>query len=188
MADVLRAFLAYPDEARLIGRMLAGYADLEIDLMNCVKSVHGDLDRVLKVMFRIRGNSPRINVADALARQDFRSLGLSAQYEAAIGAVRYCLRIRNLYAHCTWWDDNTGQLAFANLEELANDDEHLITNLRNVTIHHVSVPHLSAQFDYFEYADNLLIWLTAEATRLKGGPVHPAHALPAPMAQAQLYL
>src|SRR6266700_7980111 len=109
---ILRAFLMFPNEAALIGRMLAGYADLEIDLMHCAKAVRADLDTTLKAMFRTRGNAQRIDVADALARQPYHGLGIGAQFEMAIGAVRYCLRIRNLYAHCTWWDDNSRQLAF----------------------------------------------------------------------------
>jgi hypothetical protein len=43
---ILSAFLAFPDEAALIGRMLAGYSDLEIDLMNCAKSVRGFRHRI----------------------------------------------------------------------------------------------------------------------------------------------
>jgi hypothetical protein len=51
---VLRAFADYPAEAALIGRMLAGYADLEIDLMNCAKAVRGVwVPVILTVEFRI---------------------------------------------------------------------------------------------------------------------------------------
>lgn len=77
--------------------MLAGYADLEIDLMHCAKAVRGDLDLALKAMFRGRGNAQRIDVADAIARQPYHALGLAAEFEAAVAAVRYCLRIRNIY-------------------------------------------------------------------------------------------
>lgn len=114
---ILSAFLKFTSEATLIGGMLAGYADLEIDLTHCVQVVRSDLDTVLKAMFRSRGETQRIDVADAFGRQHYRSLGISTHFEMAIGAVRYCLKIRNQYAHCTWWDDYSGQLAFANLEE-----------------------------------------------------------------------
>ena len=184
---ILRAFQDFPAEAELIGRMLAGYADLEIDMMNCAKSVRGDLDVPLKRMFIGRGNAQRIDIADALARQLYIDLKLGLDFEAAIGAVRLCLRVRNLYAHCTWWNDNSDQLAFANLEELANENV-VVTDLHGLTVNHVTVPHLQAQFDYFEYADNLLIGVIQEGNRRAGRPDHPAIVIPPHMASPPIYL
>lgn len=184
---ILRAFQDFPNEAALIGRMLAGYADLEIDLMHCAKAVRADLDMALKAMFRSRGNTQRIDVADALARQPYHALGIGTQFEMAIGAVRYCLRIRNLYAHCTWWNDNSGQLAFANLEELAKENV-AVTDLHGLAVHHVTVPHLERQFAYFEYADNQLIWVIQEGNVLAGRPAFPNRVLPASVAQPPLFI
>ncbi len=184
---ILRAFLMFPNEAALIGRMLAGYADLEIDLMHCAKAVRADLDTTLKAMFRTRGNAQRIDVADALARQPYHGLGIGAQFEMAIGAVRYCLRIRNLYAHCTWWDDNSRQLAFANLEELAKENA-AITDLHGLVVHHVTIPHLQGQLAYFEYADNMLIWVIQEGNARAGRPALPNRVLPVATGQPPLFV
>lgn len=175
---VLRAFADYPAEAALIGRMLAGYADLEIDLMHCAKAVRGDLDLALKTMFRGRGNSQRIDLAVAIGRRPYDELGLGAEFDSAIIAVRLCLRIRNLYAHCTWWNDNSGELAFANLEELAKLNV-VVTDLQGLTVNHVNVAHLQSQFNYFEYADNLLLGVLQEGNRCAGRPDHPNVVLPA---------
>lgn len=175
---VLRAFADYPAEAALIGRMLAGYADLEIDLMNCAKAVRGDLDLALKTMFRGRGNSQRIDLAVAIARRLYDDLELGDEFDSAIAAVRICLRIRNLYAHCTWWDDNSGELAFANLEELAKLNV-VVIDLRGLTVNHVNVVHLQSQFDYFEYADNMLLGVLQEGNRRAGRPDHPRIVIPA---------
>ncbi len=184
---ILRAFQDFPAEAALIGRMLAGYADLEIDLMNCAKAVRVDLDLALKTMFRGRGNAQRIDIADALGRQPYHALGIGAEFEAAIAAVRYCLRIRNVYAHCTWWNDNSGQLAFANLEELAKENV-VVTDLHGLTVHHVTVPHLQQQFAYYEYADNLLIGVIQEGNRRAGRPAIPNLGIPAPIAQPSMFV
>ena len=184
---ILRAFQDFPPEAALIGRMLAGYADLEIDLMNCAKAVRGDLDLTLKTMFRGRGNAQRIDIADALARQPYCELGIGEEFKTAIGAVRYCLRIRNLYAHCTWWNDNSGQLAFANLEELAKEDIEVV-DLHGLTVHHVTVPHLQAQFEYFEYTDNVLIGVIQEGNRRAGRPVFPGVVVPSEMARPPIFM
>lgn len=179
---VLRAFTEYPAEAALVGRMLAGYADLEIDLMNSAKSVRGDLDLALKTMFIGRGNSQRIDLAVAIARPPYDTLQLAAEFDSAIAAVRHCLKIRNKYAHCTWWNDNTGQLAFANLEELAKLNV-VVTDLQNLTVNHVTVAHLQSQFAYFEYADNMLLGVIQEGNRRAGRPAHPGVVMPPIMAQ-----
>lgn len=184
---ILRAFQDFPDEAALIGRMLAGYADLEIDLMHCAKAVRVDLDLALKAMFRGRGNAQRIDIADALARQPYHALGVGSDFERAIGAVRYCLKIRNLYAHCTWWNDNSGQLAFANLEDLAKLNVP-VEDLHGLDVHHVTVPHLQSQLGYFEYADNLLIGVIQEGNRLAGRPAHPGITIPAAVAPPAILL
>jgi hypothetical protein len=85
----------------------------------------------------------------------------------AIGAVRYCLQIRNQYAHCNWYDDYSGQLAFVNLEELAK--LHVpVADLRSLTVHHVDVSLLQAQEAYFVFADRFVGWLNYEVRRRAG--------------------
>ncbi len=175
---ILRAFDDFPAEAALIGRMLAGYADIEIDLMHCAKAVRGDLDLALKTMFSGRSNSQRISLAVAIARRSYVGLGLEAEFDSGIAAVRHCLRIRNLYAHCTWWNDNSAELAFANLEELAKLNV-VVTDLRGLTVNHVNVIHLQAQLDYFNYADNMLLGVLQEGNRRAGKPDHPGVQIPA---------
>ena len=175
--NISQAFAQFPDEATLIGRMLAGYTDLELDLMNCVKSAREDLDTVLKAMYRARGETQRVEIADAFGRQAYRTVGLGTQFEMAIGAVRHCMKIRNQYSHCVWWNDNTGQLAFANLEEIAKLND-VVQDLRGMSVHHVSVQSLRSQFEYFEYASNLLIWVLHEANKKAGRPAIPNLAQP----------
>ncbi len=182
---ILRPFLTFTDEAALIGRMLAGFADLEIDLLHCAQVVRDDLDTVLKAMFRTRGESQRIDVADAFGRQHYHDLDLGTQFEMAVGAVRYCLRIRNQYAHCHWWDDNSGRLAFANLEEVAKKNA-LLTDLAGLTTYHVDVPHLQAQLAYFDYADSLLLWANFEGRARAGKPTIPDRVFPAQLARPPL--
>jgi hypothetical protein len=111
MPSIMPAFANFPHEAEIIGRLLAGYTNLEIGLMNCVQVVRGDFDTVLKAMFRARGETARIDIADAFGRHHYDSAKLGTEFSMAISAVRYCLRIRNQYAHCGWWDDNSGNLA-----------------------------------------------------------------------------
>jgi hypothetical protein len=119
---VMPAFHRFPNEAAIIARLLAGYAELEIALLHCV-AVATDFNATLKAMFRIRGETARINVGDALGRQVYHKLGLGTDFEMAVGALRYCLKIRNQYAHCNWYDDWSGGLAFVNVEEIAKENQ-----------------------------------------------------------------
>ena len=164
---VMPAFLRFPNEAAIIGRLLAGYAELEIDLLHCVSVARGDFDAVLKAMFRARGETRRIDVGDALGRQLYHRLKLGTEFEMAIGAMRYCLRIRNQYAHCIWYDDNTGELAFTDLEEIAKENAFL-KDLRSLTILHVDVPLLESQEYFFAYADKFLSWVNFEGRTRSG--------------------
>lgn len=181
---VVPAFPKFAKESAIVGRMLAGYADLEIGLMHCVQVVRGDLDSVLKAMFRSRGNIARIEVADALGRQYYAQLGIEIEFGRSIDAVRYCLRIRNKFAHCIWHDDNSGELAFVNLEEIAVGNA-VVRDLKGLTIQHADMSLLQAQFGYFEYADRLITWVNFEGQFLSGklkqksNPLGPAPAAPA---------
>jgi hypothetical protein len=66
--SILAPFLTFHEEAAIIGRLLAGYTALEVGLMNCVQVVRDDFDAVFKAMFRARGETFRIEIADALGR------------------------------------------------------------------------------------------------------------------------
>lgn len=182
--SVKSAFLRFKDEAAIIGRLLAGYSDLELALAHSVQTVREDFDTVLKTMFRTRGETQRIEVADAFGRQHYRALDLSAQFETAIGAMKYCLKIRNQYAHCVWWDDFSGKLTFANLEEVAKSND-LLKDFQSLTSFHVDVPHLSAQEEYFLYTDALLVWVNYEA-RYRSGKIKQPLPEPAQLARPAL--
>jgi hypothetical protein len=137
--------------------------------MNCVQVVRDDFDAVLKAMFRLRGETARIDIADALGRHFYRDQGLGTEFEMAVGAIRYCLRIRNQYAHCVWYDDKSGNLAFVDLEKIAKDNTRL-KDLDSLTVLHVDVALLNDQVEYFVYTDKILAWTNYEG-RFKGGKI-----------------
>lgn len=175
--SISKAFTKFPEEGALVGRILSSYTDVELCLMHCVKAAREDLDTVLKAMYRARGETQRVDIADAFGRQTYRELDLGTQFEMAVGAVRHCMKIRNQYAHCVWWDDGTGELAFTNLEELARVND-FVDDLRGVHIRHVSVALLGAQTDYFDYAESLLIWVLHEGNKKAGRPAIQTLAKP----------
>jgi hypothetical protein len=159
---ILGAFVhPFDKEAAYLGRLLAGYTNLEVGLMNSVQIVRDDFDTVLKSMFRARGETARIDVADAFGRHHYHQQALGTEFEMAIGAVRYCLRIRNEYAHCVWYNDQSGTLAFANLEEIAKGNAYL-RNLDDLSIFHVDEALPAEQEAYFVYTDELIAWVNYE--------------------------
>jgi hypothetical protein len=97
------------------------------------------------------------------------------------------MKIRNQYAHCIWWNDNTDHLAFANLEEIAKLND-VVLDLRGMNVRHVSVPHLQTQFEYFEYTSDLLIWVLHEANKTTGRPALPSLVQPTARVQPPLHL
>jgi hypothetical protein len=109
-AMIVPQFQKFASEGVLIGRLLAGYGSLESVLSGAVGMLRRDLDMTIKAMFRPRGETQRIEIADALGRQPFSAVGFGNQFSEAIAGTRYCLKIRNQFAHCHWHDDLTGPL------------------------------------------------------------------------------
>jgi hypothetical protein len=164
--------IAFPSkfakEGVAVGRLLTSYSILEIDLMNCVQMGRGgDLNTVLKAMYGKRGANARIDEAEKLGVTSYSALGLAGDFGTAISAFRYCLKIRNQFAHWIWWDDLTGQVAFADLEELAKQTK-AITDLRKLRAFHVTLSLLNAQNTYFAYVEQYLAWLNYEG-RVRSG-------------------
>jgi len=173
-----KTFEDFPNEADHIGRLYAGYTELEFSLMHCVIVVRDDFDTILKAMFRTRGEAPRINVADAFGRQAYDTLNLGTQFALGITAINHCRKIRNQYAHCVWWDDNTGNLAFANLEDVAKLNT-LVTDLKDLPTRYATLELLHEQVNYFSYVDSHLLWLNYEGRLLSERVKENPHQEPA---------
>jgi len=154
-------------ECEIVGRLLTGYANLEVGLLHSVNMVLGDLDTPLKAMFKVRGESRRIKEAAKLGQRPYSALGLGNDFQRAIAAMRYCLLIRNQYSHWVWWNDYSGMIAFANLEDVALRTSR-VKDLRSLKPHHVDATLLSSQEAYFAYTDQYLAWVNYEGRHLAG--------------------
>jgi hypothetical protein len=159
----------FAKEGAIVGRLLAGYTTLEVGLMHCAQVVRDDFDTVLKAMFRARGETARIDIADAFGRHWYPKYTLGTEFETAIAAVRYCLKIRNQFAHCVWYDDKSGKLTFTNLEEIAKGNAYL-GDLKDLTTFYVDEPLLTEQEAYFVYTDEVISWVNYEG-RLRAGKI-----------------
>jgi hypothetical protein len=175
---LMPAFYRFPEHAGVVGRILAGYGELEYMLALCVGLTLGDRDRAIRTIFRLRNSGSRLDIADALVRNAYQDAGLSAEYAETKGAIRWCHGTRNGYAHCHWADDKSG-LFFTDLEDAAG---------KTGSIEHfwrfVDLPLLNEQEKYFVYAMFCLQYIEAEyeqRTKQKKVP----HPFPWPPKQQQ---
>jgi hypothetical protein len=152
----------FPRQMAVVGRLLVDYGELELDLMNCIQVARGDLNSTLKAMFRVRGETNRIDIAEALGQEPYGTQGLASEFEQMIETVRYCLRIRNKYAHAYWHDPNQGtELCYLSLEELAKED-FIVKDLVLLTFYFIDEPLLLLQEAYFEYERDIIRYVNYE--------------------------
>lgn len=162
MTQTLNPFYRFKAEGAAVGRLLLGYSNLEIALRTCVQvAADGDLNTVLKAMYKGRGETRRINRAEAIGMSLFAAQHLTPQFHHAIAIIRRCLQVRNQYAHWVLWDDNSGKLAFANLESLGNV-KRKVRDLRKLRTFHVNATLLAEQEAYYIYCDHYMSWLNFE--------------------------
>lgn len=174
----------FPKEMAVIGRILLDYGEIELDLMNCIQVAREfDLNGTLKAMFRIRGETNRILIADGLGRAIYEKLGLGAEFDDLISTLRNCLAIRNRYAHAYWHDPDQGKaLCYVSLEELAKEDSE-VKDLSKLSFFYIDEPLLLKQEAYFEYARDLIIYLNFEGRFRAGNLKQQIYKLPTPVAK-----
>jgi len=169
--SVVAGFNSHPSEAKIIGGIVAGYGELVFALTWCVSQINGDFDSTFKAIYRVRGETNRIDIADALARSFLSPSAIRTLFEETIAAMRWCLKIRNQYAHCNWINTGSG-LLFVNLEEVAREDA--VIELGTLTQHHAELSLLKKQLTYFEWVDHCLSYLNIDA-QVRAGKLRRNH-------------
>jgi hypothetical protein len=159
---IMPVFQQFPKEAGTIGRLLAGYGELEFEFMLCLKTILGDMDTAIRVVYRLQNESQRLTVIDSLIREPYENEGLSAQYSDAYGAIKFCKKIRNQYAHCHWANYGDRGLVFTNFQDAADHPKPALT------LNRVDTTILAAQEAYFEYAFGSLTFLHQEMCYKRG--------------------
>lgn len=155
MSDtILPAFRYFEKEGAIIGRLLAGYGELEFDLAHLLGLATGDVETAMKVGFRARGEKQRVDVIDALLRPHFPEDPLLTEYSECIGAIHHCRKIRNQYAHCHWIYFVQQGLYFTNMEDSVHNNGPLMHRFN-----HVDEPLLQSQETYFWYSARTLNYL-----------------------------
>jgi len=147
------SFDAFAREAFLIGKMVASFGEVELLFGLVASTALGNQNLALRAMYRGRSTGGRIDLADVLMRDAFIKAKLDPIYDETLFAVRYCLKIRNQYAHSHWAHDLTG-IYFTNLEDAANRAEGFEYDHK-----HIDLPILQAQTTFFDDTKMLLLHL-----------------------------
>lgn len=154
--NILPAFQNHPKEARIIGRLLAGYGELELQLCQCLRYAIHNLPTAVNVLFQLRGEDQRIQIADALMKHIYEDAGLLDSYTLTIKYLRHCKSIRNQYAHCHWNSENKNALYFVKLEKAAK------TRSTELKWRKIDLTLLRHQENFFLLTDNCLKYLHVE--------------------------
>lgn len=165
MSKLLFEFDQFPAEREAIGRMLIAYGEIEFGLLTCVgAALDGDLDIAVRILFRARGESARIEIADAIVRPAFAKVDLAGKWSNAYGAAKVCKNIRNQYAHCHWLPQIDGTMTFLDLDQDSRQTEGEIKLSRKA----ISAELVAEQQRYFEYCLDLFWFLEPEYRKRAG--------------------
>jgi hypothetical protein len=186
---LMPAFRRRKTSAAIVGRLLAGYGELELLLAFCVGAAiasrttrkpgqqigehrnHHE-NQAIKDMFRERGESNRFKTAKKRMNKVFAATGCKGDYIETMGAMHRCLEIRNLFAHCHWAQSKKRGLFFINLEDAAVAAGPLNLN----AFRHADPKTLARLEDYFWYTFQCLDYLAkalAVKTEVMLGPAPP---------------
>lgn len=155
MDSILIELDRHPVERDLIGKIILAYGVLEVALLEAVSAaLGGDIYTATRTIYRLKSESNKLEVADALVRPKMTALKLGPAWEDAYGAMKWCKGLRNTYAHSQWVSDPQGVLRFGDLDKAAKTSgEKCQINMRPLT-----ATVLQKQFEYFTQADHLLLW------------------------------
>jgi hypothetical protein len=145
-------------EGIIIGKLLAGYGEIELEMCGCLIAVEGIYDAPIRKIFTDRGAEKRIKIGKNVLQADFANANLVAELTEALEDMEWCRNIRNQYAHCAWYWTAQEGLCFVNLEELACQPK-MILDLTE-SRRRVDVPLLQKQEEYFWYVKQCFMHLT----------------------------
>lgn len=176
-------------ESDIIGRMVIEYGELEWVLCLLVRHVTGDMDVAVKSLYRARGESQRLDIADALIRNRINP-AIKQIYEETLSHVRACLTIRNRYAHSNWIRAGSDKLAYIDIEELAKRNDPV--DFDHLTHYHLTKELVEDQARFFNDVMQNMTYLNMEIQYLNGDTTitgfHYVTNIKRPMKAAKLEL
>ena len=164
--SLLIQFDYHSAERRLIGKIILAYGELEIAVMQLLATtLNGDTYTAVRTLYRLRSESNRLEVADALVSPHLSKHTLNGAWCEAYAAMKCCKAIRNNYAHGQWLS-HRGQLRFGDLDKAALTKGPSCA----ITMRPLSLATLKKQWAYFEYTHHQLAWIDYRYATLTGQP------------------
>jgi hypothetical protein len=172
---LMPAFHRRKKEAAIIGRLIAGYGELEFLLAICSgvalaarrkpnprhtrpQHWHRYENIGIKQFFKIRGERNRIDYAKKQMHKVFFKMEMRTDYIEIMGAMGACLKIRNLFAHSHWADHSKKRgVFFIDLEAAG-----LAPGKLRYRFSHADAKTLAKIEDYFWYTFCCLDYLAKE--------------------------
>src|SRR5580704_3715828 len=71
-------------EGKIIGSLLAGYGELELEMALCLIAATGNYDASLKALYSVRGEEKRIKKADRMMKVQYVNAKLAIDYKQTI--------------------------------------------------------------------------------------------------------
>lgn len=157
MAVVLYIRSAFDSHKRIgeiVGRFVIEYGELEWQLCLFAGHIIGDPNAAIKTMYRIRSESQRLAVADALVRNRIENEEIKSIYEQTFAHLHRCRKIRNQYAHTNWVNAGGSRLCFVKIEEIAESNR--VADTLDLTKYHLTLEVVTDQQRFiYEVAQNL---------------------------------
>ena len=94
-------------EGKIIGNILAGYGDLELEMCQCLAAVNLDIDLSIRLLFQVRGEERRIQTADQIMRVAYTNAGFGKVHCEIIADMDWCRLLRNQFSHSHWYHTAT---------------------------------------------------------------------------------
>ncbi|MBB6192405.1 hypothetical protein FHS51_002648 [Sphingobium wenxiniae] len=120
----------------------------------------------MKTLYRSRGETQRIDIADALIRNRIDDPKLKQTYETTLAHMRVCLTIRNRYAHANWLHAGSDKLAYIDIEELAKSNSPV--DMSSMQLYHVDIATVEDQARFFNEVMQNMRYLNMEMQYVKG--------------------
>jgi hypothetical protein len=189
---LMPAFHRRRRSAAVIGRLVIGYGELELLLVECVgnglasqspidpkdpcrptKAEHRQIhwEDATKRIFRKRGEK-RINIAKSLVRDAYVSAKLGKGFDETIAAMDRCRLVRNNFAHCQFGQSRKRGLFFTDLEDAIE------TSPISLRFHYASQDVLDRLEDYFWITFQWLDYLSKEFAVRKKLTLFDSPAIP----------
>jgi hypothetical protein len=184
---IIPAFSYAPQEGQIVGRLLAGYSELEVEMLNCTNLVSGNIDAAVRQLYGRRGEKQRIDATQTATRAAYNGVGLGSEHAQTMADMDWCRKIRNQYAHCQWYFTTREGLCFIDLEDLAKQPVG-IASVTDVRVP-VDVDLLSRQENFFKHVQKWF-WYLQEQYRARTGKLRPSslvYQLPSAMARPPLH-